>query len=1843
MELERLEDRRLLAADVYMPPRFHEIQTDQFLSGPAVGAPLGIALDYVRANAGDFGLTAGDLGDENIVVTDQFTDASTGVTHIYLRQKLNDLEIAFANMNVNIARNGEVISAGSSFIPLPDPSSVASQPSVTPNEAYIDFAQELELTLAEDPEVLISEDTPAQTTTISGGGLASQDVVVELQYIPTEDGLELSWALDVAVIEQGAWYDAIVSADDGEVIQARDRVRALASYEVLPLPTRSPDEGSRTIVVEPHDPIASPFGWHDSNGLPGADFFDTRGNNVIAQEDRDGTGGINLILTAVQRPSGGPGLDFRAPFDLSQAPSAYTDASVTQLFYLTNVAHDLTYRYGFDELAGNFQALNYTGLGQGGDAIIAYAQSQGDIQATSNAAFFPTPEGQPGFLVVDEFELDFTTTPAGPYSPRRDASFVADVIFHEFAHGMTDRLVGGASNVLALTQLQPVALAEGWSDYYALAFLQDANDQKFDSFAIGDYLNGPSPAIPGAGFRRFPYSFDMTVNPLTYVVLNDGPAANVPHDGGEIFASALWDMHWLLIDKYGFDSDLYDGSGGNNLAIQLVTDALKLVPAEPSFIDVRDSILSADLIRNQGVNHEQIWEAFARRGIGLSALADRTGAVVPASNSEDVREAFDVPQPISTVTGRVFGDLNGNGVRDNFETGLSGVEVFVDLNNSGRLDPLEPRTVTDELGNYTFDFLVPGQFDIAIVVGNDLSQTFPALGTSQAVTVTSAGDITDADFGLRSGEGQITGVKFHDLNGDGRREICEIIPGSIQPPCEEDPGIPGVWIYVDYDNDGRFDIGEPSAITGRGGLTSRFDGEYTLNVDREGSFFVREVMTPGWEQTFPGGAAQAHRVTVTEGSLNVTLDFGNTSNLDFGDAPDSYRTSLESGGPVYPIIDGFHLGSSVDADLDGIPSPGADGDDDDQLTSDEDGVVFTSVLSPGSTGSIDITAFSGSYSAGRVNAWIDFNGDGDFADSGEHVVVDTRQSTGTTRYSFPVPEDATSGLTYSRVTYGYHRFKPGDTPTIRDIAGEVEDHQVRVVGSQPQAFDDQFRVDQNSAANSFNVLANDISSRNAPIFIASTSTPNRGGRVSISANGLLLSYTPATGFAGVEVFTYTVQDQAGATDTATVTVTIVPDTPALAVDDSFDVLENTTDNVLDVLDNDLAGQNPPIQIVDVVGSANSLVTVDRRGTTDPDDDVLLYSANPGFAGSDQFSYIIEDDAGIRSTATVTVHNQPTTRNDDIIEYELFTTDLTGNPISAIGVGQPFLLQGNVRDLRADDGDGSPIDRRGIAAAYMDVLYDLSLVSISGSITYGPDYLNSTAGSTAIPGLIDEVGALQTSNIPLGADAALLFSVPMVANAAGVASFVGDPADQREEANPGLPPEHDSLLFQPPSNILLQNMRFTNATLSIVSSGAVPIAVDNTFQVAADPSISNTLDVLANDLDNGNPPLTVVAVTAGDRGGQVVIGSGGANVLYRPAVGFAGVEQFSYTIQNSTGLTSSATVTVQAGVSAKTLRYRLETVPAGPIAVGSEFELRALVDDLRADDGDGNPRDDRGVFAGYIDVLFDSNLVSPISDTQNPLGFQINFATEYRNGIAGDVDTPNIIDEAGAFQTGSLPLGADERLLFTVRLRADATGVASFQADPADILPLHESLHFEPTTTLMLDRIELGSTSITISAAAAEGELTNPTNRLDVNADGNVTPIDPLIVVNYLNRAGAEGESTNMFVDVTGDGHVSPVDALELINYLNRRGVGAAGEGEGEGESQPTGLGVPLVRPTNGTPAATEGAALPTLYDPALSADDAHRTRPRQSVLAEWTRSSDNEIDELISEELAEDILDGWSR
>ncbi|KAJ1674998.1 hypothetical protein EV182_002140, partial [Spiromyces aspiralis] len=412
-------------------------------------------------------------------------------------------------------------------------------------------------------------------------------------FIWLADG-QLAPVWDLEVEQRDDWWHAHVDARLGSVHSLVNWVQD-ASYRVLPLGINDITVGNRTMVLNPEAKLASPLGWHAQSEA--ATFTTTVGNNVWAQENRNG--GWNWRTN--YRPSGGRALHFDFPLDLTRDPSEYLDASVSQLFYVTNSLHDLFYRYGFNETAGNFQENN---IGRGGrekDGLIANAQ---DGTYFNNADMATPPDGRRPKMRM------FVWTETVPY---RDGVFDQGIVIHEYSHGISTRLTGGPMNSGCLPWGESGGMGEGWGDFFATLIRLKPHHSRQSTFTMGEY-------VTDGGVRKYPYSTDMQVNPSTYQFLDRSAYWGV-HAQGEVWAVMLYDMMWNLIDKHGFTSDLFSRNlqYGNTLALQLVIDGLKLQPCLPSFSDARDAILLADVALTGGENQCEIWAAFAKRGLGEDA------------------------------------------------------------------------------------------------------------------------------------------------------------------------------------------------------------------------------------------------------------------------------------------------------------------------------------------------------------------------------------------------------------------------------------------------------------------------------------------------------------------------------------------------------------------------------------------------------------------------------------------------------------------------------------------------------------------------------------------------------------------------------------------------------------------------------------------------------------------------------------------------------------------------------------------------------------------------------------------------------------------------------------------------------------------------------------------------------------------------------------------------------------------------------------------------------------------------------------------------------------------------
>ncbi|MGH2691349.1 MAG: M36 family metallopeptidase [Actinomycetota bacterium] len=616
------------------------------------GSAAEVTLSHVRTHRSALGLTRADVA--GLYVTDSYRDAHNGVTHVYLGQGHEGLEVVGAVMTVNIDRNGRVIYAPSALIGGVA-RAVSGHAGLGAARAVELAASELGLTPSESLRVLRAPSGAEQRTLLSDGGISVKPIPAGLVYQPTQSGrIRLAWRVEVEEVSGEHWWIASVDAASGRLLNAidlidHDNIEATsaavsggnrggtsfaaappdpatdgAKYRVYALPFESPNDGPRTLVTNPADAFSAPFGWHDTNAATGPEFTTTRGNSVHAYVDP--TPGANTALPLMDA-DGGSSLNFDFPIDFSLPPTAWQDAAVTNLFYWNNIIHDVFYRYGFDEKSGNFQVNNYGHEGLGNDYVQAEAQ---DGSGVNNANFGTPADGS-------RPRMQMYVWPNTAQSRIIDGDLDSGVITHEYSHGISNRLTGGPSQVGCLSHQEREG--EGWSDWLALALTALPGESGEQGRGMGPYVLGQSNR-QGAGIRPTRYSTNMAINGSTY---DDIKTLAVPHGVGYVWATMLWEVYWNFVDEYGFNPDVYGDwtTGGNNLAIQLVMDGMKFQPCSPGFVDSRNAILAANAALTDGeaeaVNNCLVWRGFAKRGLGVSA--DQGS---PTSRSDGV-EAFDLP------------------------------------------------------------------------------------------------------------------------------------------------------------------------------------------------------------------------------------------------------------------------------------------------------------------------------------------------------------------------------------------------------------------------------------------------------------------------------------------------------------------------------------------------------------------------------------------------------------------------------------------------------------------------------------------------------------------------------------------------------------------------------------------------------------------------------------------------------------------------------------------------------------------------------------------------------------------------------------------------------------------------------------------------------------------------------------------------------------------------------------------------------------------------------------------------------------------------------------------------
>jgi hypothetical protein len=392
--------------------------------------------NYLETNRTQYGLTSQDISD--LSIQNEYFGKGTKITSCYVAQRHQGIDV-FNGQSTIAIKNGNVIKVGSNFQANMAQRVNTSTPSLSVMDALNKAYTALGYATA---NFSIIESTDGKKFTISDG-THEDPILGRLAYLPTSDSkLKLAWGYQFYAPDGKHYWDIKIDAVSGVVLDKKDLtinctfggshashahkeskvdakskfnfqealfaapklsssiMEAPGTYRVIPFNFESPNHSAFQLVTPFDDTTASPRGWHNANSLTGTTagliFQYTRGNNVWAQEDANGDNGTGI------RPDGGSSLLFDFPYvngvSQTQQPTAYTPASTTNLFYMTNIMHDIWYNYGFDEANGNFQQNNYGrgGVASGTGDVVQADSQDGYSQTTptlNNANFTPTNDG----------------------------------------------------------------------------------------------------------------------------------------------------------------------------------------------------------------------------------------------------------------------------------------------------------------------------------------------------------------------------------------------------------------------------------------------------------------------------------------------------------------------------------------------------------------------------------------------------------------------------------------------------------------------------------------------------------------------------------------------------------------------------------------------------------------------------------------------------------------------------------------------------------------------------------------------------------------------------------------------------------------------------------------------------------------------------------------------------------------------------------------------------------------------------------------------------------------------------------------------------------------------------------------------------------------------------------------------------------------------------------------------------------------------------------------------------------------------------------------------------------
>ncbi|WP_412541838.1 M36 family metallopeptidase [Longispora sp. K20-0274] len=705
---------------------------DGFLTSASKAAPESVALSFLSDHSTALGLSAQDIS--GLSLRKAYID-SEGTAHLSFVQSVNGVPVFGNGFKAHVAKDGRLISIdGSPASALPTGFGLSKIDAVGARaKAIADVKGDA------GASAVAKSGGADQQTTFANGDHAQQVVFL------TVGGPRLAWQTIVAP-SKGEQFIHVVDAESGQTLYRRSLVEHEADpeatgnvWDYFPGSLRGGDSHKANLSGLSKDAA-------NLNGLYAHVYADLDNNNAASPDEEiapNGPGGnFEYGFQNFIKADGAPcSSHYQCSWNPNVAGSWKTNMNQTgvQLYYFLGKFHDHLEAgpIGFTRAAGNFDARD--GDSVKGEAIDGANSSNGMPGANSNNANMSTPpDGMSPrmqmYLFFDDGNFPWLSANSGDS---------ADIVYHEYTHGLSNRLVVDAMGNSTLSGQQARSMGEAWSDWYALDFLTNEGFQSDRKNAadelVGDYVGH---GIDGIRSQRIDCKVG-SVDPACHGTAAAGTggytygdfgkiSARGPevHADGEIWVETLWDLRCEL---------------GSNVTESLVTRAMELSPSNPSFLDERNAILLADSVVFGGAYHAKIWSVFANRGMGFFAASNTGADVFPA-------EDFSVPPPAGTPTYSVSGKVT------NAASGEPVVGAVISFAGHPAAAGGSLTAVTDANGDYWVDGLYAGNYP-------KFNANGPGYEGASTTLVLPVGGAT-ANFALvRNWASEAGGSKVTDFNG----------------------------------------------------------------------------------------------------------------------------------------------------------------------------------------------------------------------------------------------------------------------------------------------------------------------------------------------------------------------------------------------------------------------------------------------------------------------------------------------------------------------------------------------------------------------------------------------------------------------------------------------------------------------------------------------------------------------------------------------------------------------------------------------------------------------------------------------------------------------------------------------------------------------------------------------------------------------------------------------------------------------------------------------------------------------------------------------------------------------